>query len=132
MAAMSAADVAHLLRRAGFGGSPAEVAAYTGQDTAAVVTQVLDIAANPPEARPALMDQTGPNEERWKRLTALRGYWYDRMAFSPYDGAEPAGNSVAVVRRTDVHKDSQVPGRSGCCPGGRCRLEFRSSRSSTR
>ncbi len=83
MAAMSAADVAHLLRRAGFGGSPAEVAAYTGQDTAAVVTQVLDIAANPPEARPALMDQTGPNEERWKRLTALRGYWYDRMAFSP-------------------------------------------------
>lgn len=83
MAAISAADVAHLLRRAGFGGSASRIAQLAGQEQAAVVDQVLDIAANPADVRPAILDQTGPNEKRWERLTALRNYWYDRMAFSP-------------------------------------------------
>lgn len=83
MAAISAADVAHLLRRSGFGGSASRIAQLAGQELAAVVDQVLDTTANPPDARPPILDQTGPNENRWERLTALRGYWYDRMAFSP-------------------------------------------------
>ena len=80
---MAAADVAHLLRRAGFGGSAAQVAALAGKAETAVVDAVLNTAANPPESRPAILDTAGPNEERWLRLVALRNGWIDRMATTP-------------------------------------------------
>ena len=83
MANLSAADVAHLLRRAGFGGTAAEVAALAGQADTVVVDHVLNTAANPPEARPAILDAAGPGEDRWQRLLAVRNNWHDRMATTP-------------------------------------------------
>jgi hypothetical protein len=38
----NAADIAHLLRRAGFGGTAAQVATLAGQDWATTVDQPLD------------------------------------------------------------------------------------------
>lgn len=76
------ADCAHLLRRAGFGGTTAEVDAIAAEaNWAAVVDAVLDTTANPPETTPDGMDSDddlyyGP----W--LSAVH-YWMDRMATSP-------------------------------------------------
>ena len=83
MAVLAAADVAHLLRRAGFGGTAPQVAALAGQADTAVVDAVLNTAANPPEARPAILDAVGANEERWLRLVSIRQNWHDRMANTP-------------------------------------------------
>ena len=74
--------MAHLLRRAGFGGTKAEVDALASKASwAAVVDAVLDTTLNPPETTPEGMDDDddlyyGP----W--LSAVH-YWMDRMATSP-------------------------------------------------
>ena len=78
---MSEIDVAHLLRRSGFDASPAEVAALTGQELAAVVDKVLDTTANPPETRPPALDL--PVDQTSQRLAGLRAAWHDRMATTP-------------------------------------------------
>jgi uncharacterized protein (DUF1800 family) len=80
---MAAGDVAHLLRRAGFGGTGAQVAALTGQAETTVVDTLLDTATNPPEARPAILDTAGKGEDRWGRLQSIRFNWHDRMATTP-------------------------------------------------
>jgi uncharacterized protein (DUF1800 family) len=80
---LTAEDVAHLLRRAGFGGTAAQVAAWAGQEDTTVVDAVLDTAANPAETRPGILDTAGPNEDRWQRLLAVRNGWIDRMATTP-------------------------------------------------
>lgn len=76
-----AADVAHLLRRAGFGGTPARIAQLTPLDRAQVVEAVLDPTGAPADvAPPALADPAVSEYQRWVATTQ---WWLDRMATSP-------------------------------------------------
>lgn len=75
-------DVAHLLRRAGFGGSPAEIDALAALPTwEAVVDRVLDTSANPPDPIPAAVDD--PADTWYRPWVASVQHWMDRMATSP-------------------------------------------------
>ena len=75
------ADLAHLLRRAGFGATPAELAAFVGMDLAAVVDVLLDDSRNPADPRPAVVgDGTTSGYEQW---VASVQWWFDRMATTP-------------------------------------------------
>lgn len=77
----SAADVSHLLRRAGFGGTPAEIAALTPLDLPAIVDRLFDFSANPPRTPPSSL--TDPASADWLRHTDLRKWWLDRMRTAP-------------------------------------------------
>lgn len=77
----AAADVAHLLRRAGFGGTPADVAALTPLDLPAVVDRLLDFSPNPADTPPASL--TDPSKGDWERVVDLRKWWLDRMRTAP-------------------------------------------------
>ncbi len=76
------ADVAHLLRRAGFGGTTAEIdALMTRASWAAVVDRVLDTSANPPDLVP---DAVENRQDQWyPPWVAGVQYWMDRMATTP-------------------------------------------------
>jgi uncharacterized protein (DUF1800 family) len=76
------ADVAHLLRRAGFGGTAAEIDALMGLPSwEAVVDRVLDTSANPPDPIPAAVEN---REDEWyPPWVAGVQHWLDRMATSP-------------------------------------------------
>ncbi|HMJ78813.1 MAG TPA: DUF1800 domain-containing protein [Iamia sp.] len=76
------ADVAHLLRRAGFGGTTAEIDALMERDSwAAVVDRVLDTSANPPDVIPEAVEN---RKDQWYGpwVSSVQ-YWMDRMATSP-------------------------------------------------
>ena len=76
------ADVVHLLRRAGFGGTPTEISALVALPSwAAVVDRVLDTSANPPDVIPAVVDDT--TDEYYPAWVAAVQYWLDRMATTP-------------------------------------------------
>ena len=76
------ADVVHLLRRAGFGGTPTEISALVALPSwAAVVDRVLDTSANPPDVIPAAVDDT--TDEYYPAWVAAVQYWLDRMATTP-------------------------------------------------
>ena len=66
MPTLTRSDAAHLLRRAGFGASPAELDAYTGLERAVAVERVLDVGRNPPATDTpgghAVPEQAGENE----------------------------------------------------------------------
>jgi uncharacterized protein (DUF1800 family) len=76
------ADVDHLLRRAGFGGTKAEIdALMTRESWAAVVDRVLDTSASPPDVIPEAVEN---REDQWyPPWVASVQYWMDRMATSP-------------------------------------------------
>ncbi|QYG92156.1 DUF1800 domain-containing protein [Iamia sp. SCSIO 61187] len=76
------ADVAHLLRRAGFGGTTAEIDALVARPSwAAVVDRVLDTSAAPPDHVPARVDdRADPWYPPW---VAGVQHWTDRMATTP-------------------------------------------------
>ncbi|HWJ60518.1 MAG TPA: DUF1800 domain-containing protein [Acidimicrobiales bacterium] len=82
MADFTRPDVVHLLRRAGFGGKPAEISALLALPSwAAVVDRVLDTSANPPDTIPAAVDDDAdPYYPPW---VASVQYWLDRMATTP-------------------------------------------------
>lgn len=74
-------DVAHLLRRAGFGGTPNQISALALYDLAQVVDHVLDVSTAPAVTPPALvLDNAANSYERW--VTGLQ-WWHDRMATTP-------------------------------------------------
>jgi len=75
-------EVAHLLRRSGFGATAAEVDALAGLASwAAVVDRVLDTSANPPDVVPAAVaDRADPWYPPW---VAGVHYWIDRMITTP-------------------------------------------------
>jgi uncharacterized protein (DUF1800 family) len=72
------ADIAHLLRRAGFGGTAAEISALTSQDWATTVDQLLDFSSAPPDVEPAFL--TDDTVADWQREFDLQAWWLDRMA----------------------------------------------------
>ena len=76
------ADVAHLLRRAGFGGSAAEIDRLAALASwADVVDDVLDTTANPADPIPAAIDDT--DDEWYLPWVAGVHHWMDRMATTP-------------------------------------------------
>ncbi len=74
------ADVAHLLRRAGFGGSKAQVATLAAQPWATTVDQLLDFSSAPADVQPAYL--TDPGAGDWEKEYQLQQWWLDRMATS--------------------------------------------------
>jgi uncharacterized protein (DUF1800 family) len=74
------ANVAHLLRRAGFGGSQTQVAALAAQPWATTVDQLLDFSPAAPDVQPAYL--TDPNTGDWEKEYQLQQWWLDRMATS--------------------------------------------------
>jgi uncharacterized protein (DUF1800 family) len=74
------ADVAHLLRRAGFGGSNAQVATLAAQPWATTVDQLLDFSSAPADVQPAYL--TNANAGDWEKEYQLQQWWIDRMATS--------------------------------------------------
>jgi len=77
----TAADVAHLLRRTGFGASRVEIDALISLDRVDLVDHVLATSANPSDAMPAAV--TDPHVSGWNQWCALLWWWLDRMATTP-------------------------------------------------
>jgi uncharacterized protein (DUF1800 family) len=72
------ADVAHLLRRAGFGGTATQISALAAQPWSTTVDQLLDFSSAPPDAEPAFL--TDNTKGDWEREFDLQAWWLDRMA----------------------------------------------------
>ncbi len=73
------ADIAHLLRRAGFGGSASDITTYAAQPLDTTVDQLLDMTGAPPDTQPSfLTDDIGD----WEKEYRLQQWWFDRMATS--------------------------------------------------
>jgi uncharacterized protein (DUF1800 family) len=77
----ASSDVAHLLRRAAFGGTKAEIAALAVFDLPTIVDKILDTTNAPADVPPASF--SNPNIGNWERLMDLVHWWLDRMATSP-------------------------------------------------
>jgi uncharacterized protein (DUF1800 family) len=78
--AMTIADASHLLRRAGFGGTNAQVTALAALDRPVAVDQLLN-ATGLPEAPPAIFSDTSKGD--YEYLIGLVEDWLKRMATSP-------------------------------------------------
>lgn len=74
------ANVAHLLRRAGFGASNATVATLAAQPWDTTVDQLLDFSSAPADVQPAFL--TDGTQADWQREYLLQQWWLDRMATS--------------------------------------------------
>lgn len=102
---LSPADAAHLLRRTGYGGTPAEIAAFTGLTRETAVSHVLGHDAGSPAplgpdvGEPAFL--TNPNQ--WIRHTDAIEWWIQRMADSSQPAAHPAV-APAVSAPLPIHE----------------------------
>jgi uncharacterized protein (DUF1800 family) len=72
------ANVAHLLRRAGFGGTNDQVATLAAQPWDTTVDQLLDFSSAPPDVQPAYL--TDDTIGDWQKEYQLQQWWLDRMA----------------------------------------------------
>lgn len=80
--AIPRADAALLLRRAGFGGTVAEVDALASMDDrAAAVDSLLDVSGNPAVVPPPILDD--PDEGDWQKWFAVTKWWLERMRTVP-------------------------------------------------
>lgn len=70
-------DVAHLLRRAGFGGTAAEIDALTPLDLPAVVDKVMDTSAAPDVVPPPELADT--TKQWWEIWVQVHNWWLERM-----------------------------------------------------
>jgi uncharacterized protein (DUF1800 family) len=73
-----AANVAHLLRRAGFGGTTDQVATLAAQPWATTVDQLLDFSSESVPAQPAYLTDDSVGD--WQKEYWLQQWWVDRMA----------------------------------------------------
>jgi uncharacterized protein (DUF1800 family) len=78
---MSREDAAHLLRRAGFGGSTAEIDQLATLDRTAAVDRMLDAALAPPAPDPAFLED--PALADWEKHVRAQWWWLERMRTSP-------------------------------------------------
>ena len=92
-------DVAHLLRRAGFGGSAAEVDALAGLDRAALVAAALDVRQTETGRPPSLDDPTLDGE--WRRINGMQHWWFDRMVASSFTNTSTPSPIVERMARFD-------------------------------
>jgi uncharacterized protein (DUF1800 family) len=82
MTVLSAADAAHLLRRVGFGGRPADIEALSRLSREDAVDRLLDVTSAPPDIVPAAL--ADPRQgDTWGALWAAVGPLLDRSATSP-------------------------------------------------
>ena len=78
-------DAAHLLRRAGFGGTPAEVEDLRKLGPKLAVEKLLNFSANdgtnpnPHNFRPILENTTNPGQARGQAIAVLQGWWLHKM-----------------------------------------------------
>ena len=84
--------VAHLLRRAGFGGSRAEIVALAPLDIKEIVARVVDPAAARPAPEPVLLHDE--SEDWWPRYVASSNGWLEQMRTATY--AEALVEKVAL------------------------------------
>ena len=75
---LSSDDAAHLLRRAAFGGTPAEITALVGVTRQSAVDQMLDFTPAPAVSRPFTT-----NAVWWQAHQAAHAWWLDRMVTTP-------------------------------------------------
>jgi uncharacterized protein (DUF1800 family) len=81
-------DVAHLLRRAGFGGSSAQITSLAALDLSVIVDQLLNDSTVTQPARPSVV--ADPSMQDWERWQGLGNWWFDRMADAPVPLVEKA------------------------------------------
>ena len=75
-------DVAHLLRRSGFGGQRSEIETLSALDWADVVDDVLDISSNPPVTQGA--PNLDENSTSWSdRYVGMTHFWFERARSVP-------------------------------------------------
>ncbi len=72
------ADIAHLLRRAGFGGTASQIATLAAQPWATTVDQLLDFSSAPADTEPDFFTVGGFQD--WEKEYKLHQWWLDRMA----------------------------------------------------
>jgi uncharacterized protein (DUF1800 family) len=75
---MTAAEVSHLLRRAGFGATTAQLTAYVGQTREQVVASLLDTAL-PEPVYPTL----SAGDSDYQQLVVIRRWWIQQMVDAP-------------------------------------------------
>jgi uncharacterized protein (DUF1800 family) len=71
------ADIAHLLRRAGFGGTATEIAALATQPLETTVDALLDFSTAPADVEPPFLTDASLGD--WEKLFRLQAWWLDRM-----------------------------------------------------
>jgi uncharacterized protein (DUF1800 family) len=84
---MTAAEVSHLLRRAGFGATSAQLTTYVGQSREQVVNSLLD-AAFPDPMYPTL----SAGDSDYQQLVVIRRWWLQQMA----DAANPIREKLTL------------------------------------
>ena len=72
----TARRIAHLLRRAGFGGTKSQIATLSDQPLTTTVDDLLDLSAAPDATRPDFL--TGHLED-WEKRYKLQQWWLNRM-----------------------------------------------------
>jgi uncharacterized protein (DUF1800 family) len=97
--------VSHLLRRAGFGGTPAEIDAYVPLELPAIVDRLLDTSAVDVNVRPPAL--ANPNLSGWEQRVAMVEFWLDHCATTPTPFIEKMvlfwhGTLVAGQQKIDV------------------------------
>ena len=116
--AWTARSAAHLLRRAGFGASPAELARVAALTNASAVAEMLHVADRSPEAAPGptsgrlLPDDPSP-AERDARLASRATAWLDRMVSTPAPLREKLtlflhGHFATAANEKDVDPEQMV------------------------
>jgi uncharacterized protein (DUF1800 family) len=77
-------EAAHLLRRAGFGGTPEEIEAFAAMDREEAVSRLVDFETIDNSALEALLERGGfvltPSEERQAVAGDMQRWWLTRMA----------------------------------------------------
>ena len=102
---VNSAEAAHLLRRAGFGGSASEIAALTGRTRAQCVAAVMgfedgDSVPNGPDVgRPGWV----VNDEQWQVHGQVIEWWADRMATLPNPTVAP-GTPPATAGNLPIYE----------------------------
>ena len=72
------ANVAHLLRRAGFGGTTTQVATLAAQPWDTTVDQLLDFSGADPDTQPVYLTDAATGD--WEKEYKLQQWWLNRMA----------------------------------------------------
>src|SRR5262245_57312560 len=87
-ASFGAAEAAHLLRRAGFGGPPSEVERLAGLGLERAVEDLVDFPQDDPDLEAGIesaggelaVDRTSPRDDGREPIAVLRSWWIYRLA----------------------------------------------------
>lgn len=74
-------QAAHLLRRAGFGGTFVEINEFARLEPAAAVERLLDTSRSSLTMRPSAIDSSSISD--WEKMVAITEFWLDACAVAP-------------------------------------------------